>query len=63
LLAVRFRAFPLAPPDELRLRDDADEERRLDALDLPLALLALVVDRGLLFDVLRLFEAFEPFEL
>ena len=60
-----FCAFPLSPDDEARLRDDAEEERRAEALLLPLVLFALVLERGLLFepllvfDPLPLFEAFE----
>jgi hypothetical protein len=52
------------------LRDDAEEGPLRDALVFAPELFALVLDRGLLFDVLRLaalrlFEAFalEPFEL
>jgi hypothetical protein len=68
-------AFARDLPDELRLRedadeerDDADEERLRDALVLlpellPPELLAFVADRGLLFEVLLLFEALEPFAL
>jgi hypothetical protein len=57
--------LPLLPDDDARLRDDADEERRAEALLLPLVLFALVLERGwlfealLLFDPLPLFEAFE----
>jgi hypothetical protein len=62
------RAWLLPPPpdEEERLRDDAEDERREDALVLPLALFALVLERGLLFEALLLFDAlplFEPPEL
>ena len=47
------------PDDE---RDAPEDERLLDALRV-VALLAFVVERGLLFDELPLLDAFEPFEL
>ncbi len=51
--------LPLGELLLLGLRDDADEERRVDALVLLPALFALVPDRGLLFDVLLLLEALD----
>jgi hypothetical protein len=44
------------------LRDDAEEERRVDALVLPPALFALVLERGLLFEALLLFDPLPLFE-
>jgi hypothetical protein len=46
---------PPPPPDEdARLRDDAEEERRVEALVFPLALFAFVPERGLLFEAFEL---------
>jgi hypothetical protein len=58
------RAWLLPPPPdaEARLRDDAEEGRRVEAVVLPLALFALVLDRGLLFEALLLFDAPPLFE-
>jgi hypothetical protein len=53
---------PLPPDDEARLRDDADEERRVEALAFPLALFALVLERGLLLEALLLFDPIPLFE-
>jgi hypothetical protein len=54
---------PPPPPDEeARLRDDAEEERRAEALLLPLALFALVLERGLLFEALLRFDPLPLFE-
>jgi hypothetical protein len=51
--------LPPAPEEALRLREEADEDRRLDAFDLLLVLLGLLPERvDLLFEPL-LFEA-EP---
>jgi hypothetical protein len=46
------------PPDEERFRDDAEAERREEALErLPLPLVDFVRERGLLFAALLLFDA------
>jgi hypothetical protein len=53
-------AFPPPPDEELRLRDEAEEERRLDALDRLPALFALPAELAdLLFEALPL-EVVEP---
>jgi hypothetical protein len=44
------------------LRDDAEEERRVEALVLLLALLAFALERGLLFEALPLFGRLPLFE-
>jgi hypothetical protein len=50
-----LRELPPPPPEDgARARDDAEDERRLEALDLlPLALFAFVAERGLLFDAVE----------
>jgi hypothetical protein len=50
--------LPPPPDEELRLRDDAEAERRLEALVLPLVVFALLLERGLAFEALLLFDAF-----
>jgi hypothetical protein len=59
-----FCFCPLPPPppsdEEPRSRDDAEADRRVDALALPLALFALGPDRaGLLFEAFPLFVALD----
>jgi hypothetical protein len=72
-LALALPPLPPAPEEALRLRDEADEDRRLDAFDLLLVLLGLLLERADLLFAPLLFEAverlrveplaFEPFEL
>ena len=57
-----LRALPPPPDEEARLRDDAEGERRLEALVLPLPLFAFALERGLLFDALLLFAPFPLFD-
>jgi hypothetical protein len=54
--------LPPPPDEEARLREDAEEERRLEALVLPLLLFALVLERGLLFEALLLFAPLPLFD-
>jgi hypothetical protein len=71
-LALALPPLPPAPEEALRLRDEAAEDRRLDAFDL-LVLLGLLLERADLLFAPLLFEAverlrveplaFEPFEL
>jgi hypothetical protein len=53
---------PLFADEEARLREEADAERRPEALDLALELRGLVPERGLLFEVLRLLDPLPLFE-